>query len=65
MITLSRCKKILAEEAEKYSDEEVRQIRDSFYSLAYILADHFIKNQKEKIKNINEENLSGNYEKRN
>lgn len=48
MLTIEYCRKVLEKYGEKYTDEEIIQIRDQLYELAkYHIADMEIKERRE------------------
>ena len=44
MLSIEKCKQLLTQNGAKYTDEEVKQIRDLFYQLGKI--DHDVSKQK-------------------
>lgn len=47
MLPISQCKKLLGKEFAGKPNEKIKEIRDHFYSLAYILIEHSNKNKLE------------------
>jgi hypothetical protein len=47
MLSIEQCKKILTKSGKKYTDEEVKKIRDFFYILGEIDYKNFIKRLKQ------------------
>jgi len=61
MISINKCRKILGETANNLSDQEIREIRDHLYSLAYLFFDLWAKKEGidlKKLERINKKNIS-------
>ncbi len=58
MLTIERCRKILAERATNLTDEQVAVLRDSLYGAVNLIFDHLQKKEMKKDEQYKNETLN-------
>jgi len=52
MISISKCRKLIGDKAEKMTNKEVEEVRDQFYKLADLAFDSWLENKKQENDNL-------------